>query len=52
MFLNAINLCEEDLTEKDLYPGQISRKRWLDKRILRNLLGRAEGNLCKFHKGS
>ena len=61
-FLNAIdvpklsedqvNLCEEDLTEKDLYPGQISRKRWLDKRILRNLLGRAEGNLCKFHKGS
>ena len=31
---------------------QISRKRWLDKTILRNFLRQTEGNLCKFRKRS
>ena len=53
---DQVKLCEEDLTEKDLYKSlksmqnDISRKRWLIKRILRILLGRTEGHLCKFRK--
>ena len=53
---DQVKLCEEDLTEKDLYnslksmQNDISRKRWLVKRILRILLGQTEGHLCKFRK--
>ena len=68
-FLNAIDipklsedqvkLCEEDLTERDLYKTLRSTRNdkspgndGLTQRILWNLLGWTEGNLCRFRKTS